>query len=385
MIKKSHRLNSSKIRRYALTVLLLLLVNRITAGCEAPFKPTILEYLILGEYQGQYWVGDTDANRNPTNCRIDHYTSDSISLDRLDCGIMTFEQLAARYTSDPTKAAEEIALAKQMESGEKVVWTANQMAPGGFKDKVTQFQAKLKQFGYDSVVLSAYRPILYTAHFANIGNCEKQLWKLLAHSTKLGKFMVDSVNTANAEIDKHVIKHQNYNVRGLTVKVPLTLCYRPPDQCPHANEHAVDIEITKNSQVAESPGILDLIGLAAGFCRPLLFVEDPDLPHWQPISNAQCPMVLVSLYPNLGVQVVGHSPVNILVQDSQGRRIGHDPASAAEVNDFGKDLASYSGSGSEPQIVEILPNATIPGSYSVTGIGTGTGSYMISLDISSLD
>jgi hypothetical protein len=72
--------------------------------------------------------------------------------------------------------------------------------------------------------------------------------------------------------------------------------------------------------------------------------------------------------------VTAHSPVNVLVTDPLGHRIGFDPSTRTAVNELGPD-AAYSGPGSEPQTID-LPDVT-PGVYSISGIGTGQGPYTV--------
>jgi hypothetical protein len=91
------------------------------------------------------------------------------------------------------------------------------------------------------------------------------------------------------------------------------------------------------------------------------------------------------------LQITGHSPVNLLVIDSQGRRIGFNPAAASPplpgtpapnaeqqpsilTEIFG---ASYSGANSEPQTISI-PDP-VPGDYAVQATGTGTGPFTITM------
>jgi hypothetical protein len=69
-----------------------------------------------------------------------------------------------------------------------------------------------------------------------------------------------------------------------------------------------------------------------------------------------------------------HSPVNVLVTDPLGHRIGFDPSTRTAVNELGPD-AAYSGPGSEPQTID-LPDVT-PGVYTISGIGSGQGPYTI--------
>ena len=76
------------------------------------------------------------------------------------------------------------------------------------------------------------------------------------------------------------------------------------------------------------------------------------------------------------IEVIIHSPVDILVSDAAGHKIGVNPSTGNIVNDFGP-LASYTGPGTEPQTIFI--GLALPGPYTVTGIGTGSGPYTLTV------
>lgn len=73
--------------------------------------------------------------------------------------------------------------------------------------------------------------------------------------------------------------------------------------------------------------------------------------------------------------MVVQSPVNILVTDPDGRRIGFDPVTETVVNEI--PSGTYSGPGTEPQIIEIP--MMLPGQYTMLIIGTGTGSFLTTI------
>jgi hypothetical protein len=78
------------------------------------------------------------------------------------------------------------------------------------------------------------------------------------------------------------------------------------------------------------------------------------------------------------MDIVGNSPINILVTDPKGRRVGFDPVTGQEVNDFGA-FAWYTGGGSEPQVIHFELGEVLTGDYLVTGIGTGDGPYSVTM------
>ena len=107
---------------------------------------------------------------------------------------------------------------------------------------------------------------------------------------------------------------------------------------------------------------------------------------WRPLLNKgeTWHFELMSDMPRRKVKVTGHSPINILVRDPNGRRIGFDPSSNAVVNEIGS-AAFYSGAATTPQVVEIQPEAVLFGQYMVSGVGTGNGGFTIDALISSED
>jgi hypothetical protein len=74
------------------------------------------------------------------------------------------------------------------------------------------------------------------------------------------------------------------------------------------------------------------------------------------------------------LSALGWSPLNILVTDPRGRRVGFDPATGSEVNEIGGD-ASYSGPGTTPQVIDIRD--LVPGDYELSAVGTGDGPFTL--------
>jgi hypothetical protein len=88
-----------------------------------------------------------------------------------------------------------------------------------------------------------------------------------------------------------------------------------------------------------------------------------------------------AIVPSLGtvVYLTIHSPVDVLVTDAAGKRIGVDPDTGNPVNDFGAN--GFDSGAGEPRIFAIKNPA--PGGFKLDAIGTSSGSYMI--DISAAD
>lgn len=348
----------------------------LSALWETPFTANVTEFEIVGERQGEYYVWDTDSEGHAVNCTLDYYFWADFSLSRVDCGVKTFEQLAEHHIADESKRADAIALAQSFEDGQKLAWTAEQEAPGGLKEHAEAFKAQLPRWGYTATINSAYRPILYQGHFADLRLCAIQLLHTLLEHPDLGPALAGSVAAVNAEVAKHAIKAETHNVAGLTVKV-VFVCYKEPlTNCPHTDGRAVDMSITPDD------GALDWVGAMSGMCRPYLKASTPDRPHWEylgdsPFGNPKCN----SLGPGPGqadIHISGNSPINLLLTDADGDQIGFDPVANESVNDFGESYAFYSGPGTHPQIIEVSSDVTSAGGYSITGVGTGAGDYTVS-------
>ena len=156
-----------------------------------------------------------------------------------------------------------------------------------------------------------------------------------------------------------------------------------------ANHYLVGLNLCLDLNL--SPPVGNLLVLVYEIGKPLLnairshmFGTDPPSPQtvlaiiWGLRGVEDCisirypdPSGLVNV-PTIDVQVL--SPVNVLIHDPVGRMIGFDPSTNSIVNDFGS-LASYSGPDTEPQIIHL--KATLSGTYTVTGVGTGGGPYTI--------
>ncbi len=364
---------------------------------QTTMNATFSEYEITGQYVEQFWNWSTTSNGTPEDCQLGYTFSQDFSLTRLDCPILSYPQLAVEYISDPSQRPAQIALAQQMENGAKVIWTPQQNAPGGFRSKVDAFLQGLQANGFispsytsvaqlETLITSAYRPLLYIARFANLYTCSTQMLHELLANEGLAKYLSSSVSAVNALIVHYGLLLQSDNfIAGLEVKVPY-VCYRAPlTSCQHYDQTAIDL----NSKVISLPktaSSIDLTGAEYGFCRPYIS-KDPV--HWEyvgdPFAAAKCSDAGLGTEPgNANIQFEGDSPINLLVRDSYGQEVGYDPVSDSVVNDFFSQGAYYSGPGTHPQLIIIYANSTVPGQYNVTGIGTGNGNYTISISVASL-
>ena len=345
---------------------------------ETPFTANFTDLEIVGDRRGEYYNFDTDSNGNYTNCTFDHYTENSFTYSRMDCPLKNFEELGERYVADESKRADEVAKATEMEGGATLQWTAENLAPGGLKEKAEAFKAGLLTWGYTGRINSAYRAAPYQGHFANLRHCGLELVNNIQSQPDLAPFLATSVDRLKAEVAKHAIKSELYSVGGYQIPVPF-VCWREPITiCPHVDARAVDMTI-----VPDDNQTLDWIGAMYGFCRPY---RDKDRPHWDYVGdNAfgvdKCKFL--GMGPgDATITFKANSPVNIKVEDSYGNVVGYDNATGMVVNDLGSTGAFYSGPGTEPQIVQIF--TVNEGNYTLTGVGTGAGSYTLSASVSDL-
>ena len=102
-----------------------------------------------------------------------------------------------------------------------------------------------------------------------------------------------------------------------------------------------------------------------------------NIPH--PMGIAGFPSKIAGSY-GVVVGISIQSPVNILMTDAQGRRLGMDLQTGEPVNDFGNDGVD-SGPGTHPRYFFVKDPA--PGPYTVQTVGTGDGPYTV--DVYSAD
>jgi hypothetical protein len=348
---------------------------------------------INGSYQGQFWTWNVTSNGSWTNCHIAYYFNTTFTIDRIDCGLKSFTELAALYIPIASQRAQEIALSNQLEAAAvahstnpgaatPVVWSAAQNVSGGFRSRVAEFQSVLLAHGVHTSIQSAYRPVVYQAHLADIQHCANAMYHHVQAIPGDVRYIAAAVTALNYQIVqvhqfKNPITHQ---VGSQLFDIPNRVCATPPfTQCQHVDGLAVDMTLSgpMDDIISQSQG------WPLGFCRPL---PDDDPVHWvyrQGVSlsnGAGC-----SDSPWQDATFVGHSPIDLLVTSPSGKRIGYDPATSSIVDDYSAGEANYTGPGTEPQTISISANATEPGSYAVSGVGTGNGAYTISYSVGNPD
>ena len=80
--------------------------------------------------------------------------------------------------------------------------------------------------------------------------------------------------------------------------------------------------------------------------------------------------------PPLAMLLEVNPPVNVLLPGPDGRRLGFDPATEMVLNEIPD--ATFSGTGSEPQVFSVP--TTLPGEYELLIVGTGEGEYHITVE-----
>ena len=165
------------------------------------------------------------------------------------------------------------------------------------------------------------------------------------------------LDLVDADIDRHGIVRTAGVGRGI-----------PRVKPPRASEHtsvparAVDITIAPSGLLSDSE--IDALAALVGLKHALRGADPFHFTRRETSSG-----------PSGGwFSGLGWSPLNILVTDPRGRRVGLDPATGVEVNEIGAD-ASYSGPGTTPQVIDILD--LIPGDYELSAVGTGDGPFTL--------
>lgn len=226
---------------------------------------------------------------------------------------------------------------------------------------VMRFLSDLRfNLGITSTRQSGHRPFAYQAHLREIRDKRAKLIQAINQDPAQKEACADLIEKINNEI---TTKHQLTCGNGLCGPNQI-----PAVSKPQASNHsllpaqAIDLGNIKG-QSAATQSKIDTLASKHGLWRPY---KTNDPVHFEMFSTP----------PWQTLEVMMESPVDILVTDSSGRKVGFDPATNSVVNQIG-ELAEYSGPGTEPQIIEI--SGANLGSYLITGIGTGTGPYKLTV------
>lgn len=333
-------------------------------GCEqlwdTPFQAEATRHEISGTYTGQYIVD--------VGCKVDYLYEADFSGTRVDCRPLTFEELA----EENPDGADELQLAQEFEGGKTLHWSDEQVS-NGFKERAEAFTLGLGRslggiYG-PGTINSAYRPLLYQAHFANLRECGLRLIQALrdwTHEPDIVEALADSVNALKAEVQKHGIKSEVTTVAGQSVPVPF-VCWRDPlAACPHVDGKAIDVSFRQVDG-------LDWEAAIRGWCRRYLPVDPP---HWEEISEGRCGAEYLPGRADIDLYV--ESPVAIMVTDASGQRMGYDAASGSVVNDYG-DSAFYTGPETEPQRLFVPAAAGAGDEIEIALTAIGDGPYTVRL------
>ena len=375
----------------------------LNAIWATPFNATITNGdFINGSYQGQFWTWNVTSSGQWTNCHIQSYYNVTFDIDRLDCGLQSFQQLGNTYIPNLTLRSQDVAAATQLEAAAQanavspgsvktpVIWSAAQSVPGGFKSDVAAFQTSLSNWGRSSTVLSAYRPITYQAYFADLKFCAQWTYNSVVATPSDAKFLAASVAHLNYQVvNVHAFQNPLVEHAGnLTFYIPNLVCSTAPfTGCDHVSGNAVDLSINNPSTPKTAAMSIDEIGALDGFCRPPGTIVS-DANHWVYVggngfSAKSCPGVGPG---DAQITLVGDdAPINLLVASPSGEEIGYDPSDGGQINTFPPGDANYSGAGTEPQVFVVSSNVTEAGNYSVSGVSYGAGPYTLSYSVLDVD
>jgi hypothetical protein len=201
--------------------------------------------------------------------------------------------------------------------------------------------------------VSGYRPPAYQVHLHNIRETCTALTQAIRQDPAQKAACQDVRNQVEAEI----AYHQPW------AKVDANGCpaVNKAEHSLHSLFPALALDMGVAGLTAAQQVVLDHDAASFGLHRPC-----PSKAHYT-LSGGKCDEV---------VKATAHSPIDIVVIDPLGRKVGFDSVSGNVVNELGES-AWYSGRGSEPQFIEI--GDVVPGTYTVRGIGTQTGPYQLEL------
>jgi hypothetical protein len=205
---------------------------------------------------------------------------------------------------------------------------------------------------------SGFRPQAYQKHLLDLRTKWSQLTALNPFPSECSSALTD----LNHEIDD--IHGLNRGPHGEPVVGSL--------MSRHTSPPVLAMDLGPRSEVqalAAAVPSLDFLAGQVGLSRPCLHIKD--IVHFQP-NGTDCS--LPSGTQPLSLRWIVESPVNVLVTDPLGRRIGFDPNAGVTINEIGP-TASYTGIASHPQAIDI--DDPIVGNYVLTGIGIAGGPYRI--------
>jgi hypothetical protein len=196
---------------------------------------------------------------------------------------------------------------------------------------------------------SGFRPQAYQDHFRSI----KEF--LMRYSVLSTPAKAECIEQHAAALHERDVKHRlPFNEKN---GVPYVSTRSAHNLVP---SQAVDLSVSSLSSARNVE--LDTATSRAGIHRPC----GSDRVHFVLKTLSK----LLSCGTNLSAGV--RSPVDILLIDPLGRRLGYSPDAGEVLNEIG-DNAFYSGPDADPEFVDV--EGLIPGVYTLTGRGVGEGPY----------
>ncbi len=220
---------------------------------------------------------------------------------------------------------------------------------------MSAFQSAARsRFGVTLPRTSGYRPLSYQAHLYELRTKLINIENAISNDPSQQDACAQLKATIDDEVDN---KHQIVrDVNGLP-KV------NPPSLSEHTRFPANAVDLSLGALSITQLIQLDFLASQHGLARPC----SGSSVHFTK-SGVACSQV---------IRAEVQSPVNILITDPNGKRIGFDPITQSVVNEMGT-TAFYSGPNTEPQFIEV--GGVLPGRYAVTGVGSASGSYRLTLD-----
>lgn len=237
------------------------------------------------------------------------------------------------------------------------------------REALSCFRDAVAALGGSMTPTSGYRPTEYQAHLYELRTNFVELSQLNGIVAYLDGRRPQLATTPGTAACQSVVDAVNAEIRQhlLVARTDGTPAVSAPGNSLHELGRAVDLTVGGLPANVSA----DRLARNCGLYRPYV-ANDPV--HYE----------LTGETPRRQLTFTGHSPINILVVDPVGRKIGFDANLGTAVNQIGA-YATYTGAGSSPQVVQILPNEVRAGEYAVSGVGTGDGPYTVRVQILSED
>jgi hypothetical protein len=263
--------------------------------------------------------------------------------------------------------------------------TADQPDPGNSESQLTPaLQVAVQQFRQNVAnqpgthsfkVTSTYRPYDYQAHLYEIRTNYIELLQdfgmqgIIVAGGQYGRPQLRTTPGTVSMLSQTIVDAINQQI------VEHLLIPGVPNHAPRVNPPSASKHTLLPAQAVD----ISIAGLSDG--QKLALAQTAGL--WRPHPNDLVHFELSGSTPGnntLQATILGNSPINLLVVDPSGKKIGFDSTANAVVNDFG-GFANYSGTNTEPQVILLPADQVQQGSYFIGGVGTGQGSYTIELQL----